>query len=107
MSRTTVGVIAACVTLAATTMVATGTAGELPPPRAVERVSVGSDGTQGDNDSQAAALTANGRFVAFASLADNLVPDDTNGSFDVFVRDRQRGTTERASVGPLGAQGDG
>jgi len=93
--------------MAATTTVAAGSTDELPPPGAVERVSVGSDGTPGDNDSQAAALTSDGRFVAFASLADNLVPDDTNGSFDVFVRDRRSDTTERASVGPLGEQGDG
>jgi WD40 repeat protein len=56
-----------------------------------ERVSVASDGTQADSDSSypwARALSADGRFVAFASIASNLVPGDTNGAADVFVRDR-------------------
>ena len=35
------------------------------------------------------------------------MPGDTNGAFDVFVRDRQTGTTERVSIGPGGVQGDG
>jgi Tol biopolymer transport system component len=40
--------------------------------------------------------------VAFGSLASNLVPGDTNGYRDVFVHDRQTGTTERASVDSSG-----
>ena len=39
------------------------------------------------------AISADGRFVAFSSAATNLVPGDTNGTHDVFVRDRQTGTT--------------
>jgi hypothetical protein len=38
--------------------------------------------------------------VAFESDASNLVAGDTNGRMDVFVRDRQSGTTERVSLGP-------
>jgi len=44
------------------------------------------------------ALSADGRFVAFDSMAGNLVADDGNGLADVFVRDRQAGTTERVSL---------
>jgi Tol biopolymer transport system component len=74
--------------------------------RAFDLASRSDDGEQGDNDSDRAALSAGGRYVAFASLAGNLVPGDTNLFSDVFVRDRRRGTIERVSVGPLGAEGD-
>ena len=53
-----------------------------------ERVSVGQRGVQGDGASFYPAISADGRFVAFVSVAANLVPGDTNGSLDVFVRDR-------------------
>jgi Tol biopolymer transport system component len=66
--------------------------------RGVQRVSVNSDEVQGDSKSFATAITAHGRFVAFASAASNLVPGDSNGAGDVFVRDRTAGTTERVSV---------
>jgi hypothetical protein len=51
-----------------------------------ERVSVGPNGTQSNADSTSPALSADGRFVAFGSAASNLVPGDTNGAEDVFVR---------------------
>src|SRR5207302_5218212 len=54
-----------------------------------------------------AARSAGRRYVAFASAASGLVAHDTNGVFDVFVRDRRRNTTERVSVGPAGAQANG
>ena len=54
-----------------------------------------------------AAISAGGRYVAFASGASDLVAHDTNGVFDVFARDRRRKTTERVSVGPAGAQANG
>jgi Tol biopolymer transport system component len=44
------------------------------------------------------SISGNGRFVAFASPAPNLVPNDTNGTWDVFVRDMKTGDTVRASV---------
>src|SRR5207249_3675999 len=72
-----------------------------------ERVSVASDGTQGNNASSYPALSADGRFVAFDSDATNLVAGDTNGATDVFVHDRQTGTTERVSVASGGSQGNG
>jgi Tol biopolymer transport system component len=70
-----------------------------------ERVSVDSAGVQAAfGDSTSPSISADGRYVAFASHASNLVSLDTNGSSDVFVHDRQSGTTERVSVGPAGAQ---
>jgi len=58
--------------------------------RATERVSVSSGGDQGNgpssNGSRSVALSANGRLAAFGSAASNLVPNDTNGHNDVFVR---------------------
>src|SRR5204863_383210 len=74
-----------------------------------ERVSVDGAGNQGNGDSQDTAISADGRFVAFYSVASNLVPGDTNGKADVFVRDRQTGATEQASVDSAGtteANGD-
>jgi hypothetical protein len=71
-----------------------------------ERVSVASDGTQGNGASFSASISGDGRFVIFASTARNLVPNDTNGAVDVFVRDRQTGTTERVSVASDGTQGN-
>jgi Tol biopolymer transport system component len=61
-----------------------------------EMVSVGSQG-EGYDASSSPSVSANGRYVAFASLADNLVPGDTNGLSDVFVRDLKLGTTEIVS----------
>jgi Tol biopolymer transport system component len=75
-----------------------------------ERVSVSSTGTQqqynSDYDQVACCLSADGRYVAFNSPASNLVPGDTNGALDVFVRDRQSGTTERVSVSTSGLGGN-
>src|SRR5207247_2672904 len=71
-----------------------------------ERVSVASDGSEGNAASAGATLSADGRFVAFHSAATNLVAGDTNGTNDVFVHDRQTGTTERVSVASDGAQGN-
>jgi len=51
-----------------------------------------------------ASMTPDGRYVAFASTATNLVPDDTNGLGDVFVRDRVAGTTDRVSLRSDGSQ---
>jgi hypothetical protein len=71
-----------------------------------ERVSVDSSGVQGNNLSGIPSISANGRFLAFASLADNLVPGDANGNWDVFVHDRQTGVTTRVSVSSLGVEGN-
>ena len=71
-----------------------------------ERVSVDSFGVQGNDQSLDPKVSADGRWVAFTSAASNLVAGDTNGWWDVFLRDRQAGTTERVSVTTTGAQGD-
>lgn len=72
-----------------------------------ERVSVSSSETEGDAASFSPSINGNGRFVAFSSEATNLVPMDLNGQRDIFVRDRQTGTTERVSVSSSGAEGNG
>jgi Tol biopolymer transport system component len=72
-----------------------------------ECVSVATGGAQGDSNSSLPAISADGRYVAFWSNATNLVPGDTNGNSDFFVRDLQAGTTERVSVGFGGQQGNG
>jgi Tol biopolymer transport system component len=74
--------------------------------RTTTRVSVGPGGVQGDDRSGWAAISADGRRVAFYSSASNLVAGDTNGMWDVFVHDRETGTTTRVSVGPAGAEGN-
>jgi hypothetical protein len=73
----------------------------------VQLVSVASDGTQGNDGSGGASISANGRYVAFVSGASNLVPGDTNGVDDVFVHDRLTGQTTRVSVASDGTQGNG
>jgi hypothetical protein len=73
----------------------------------IERVSVDSSEAQGNGAAGGLSISADGRYVAFLSYASNLVSGDTNGAVDVFVRDRQTGTTERVSVASNGAQGNG
>jgi Tol biopolymer transport system component len=75
--------------------------------RQTRRVSVAADGTPANGYSVQPAMSSNGRFVAFASDATNLVAGDTNRRVDVFVKDLQTGTVERVSVGPDGRQGNG
>ncbi len=72
-----------------------------------ERVSITSDGSQGNGSSaEMTAISANGRYVAFASDASNLVTEDTNASTDIFVHDRQTRKTTRVSVSSSGRQGN-
>lgn len=73
----------------------------------IERVSLATDGGQPNDRSYSPSISDDGRVVAFASFANNLVENDTNGLLDVFVRRRDRKTTTRLSVGPKAAQGDG
>jgi putative cell wall-binding protein/Tol biopolymer transport system component len=68
--------------------------------------SVGTGGAVSDGDAHELSLSADGRFLAFTSAADDLVPGDTNGLGDVFVRDVVAGTTTRASVSSTGIEGD-
>src|SRR4029079_1646625 len=62
------------------------------------RVSIDSSGVEGNGPSTDPAFSADGRYVAFQSAATNLVPNDTNGKIDVFVRDLQLGVTLRVSL---------
>jgi hypothetical protein len=71
------------------------------------RVSVSSTGAEGNALSSQPSISASGRYVAFTSAASNLVPDDTNGVSDVFVRDLVEGTTTRVSVSSTGVQASG
>jgi Tol biopolymer transport system component len=72
-----------------------------------ELVSVDSLGGPSNNESRGAAISADGRWVAFMSLASDLVSGDTNGKRDVFVHDRQAATITRWSVATDGTQGNG
>ena len=72
-----------------------------------ERVSVASDGTQGNIGSSQPSISADGRYVAFFGFASTLVPDDTNAANDIFVRDRETETTERVSVASDGTEANG
>ena len=66
-----------------------GRLADAPPwPRPVRASASPTDGTPGNNNSVLPAMSATGRFVAFMSFASNLVPGDTNGVEDVFLRDR-------------------
>ena len=73
----------------------------------VKRVSLGANFAEADGPSSQPAVSGDGRFVAFTSAADTLVPGDTNDATDVFVFDRQLSTVTRASVAADGSQADG
>lgn len=66
--------------------------------RTVSRVSTSSDGSAGNGNVLDATISGNGRYVAFASEASNLVADDTNGGADLFVHDLTTGETTRENV---------
>ena len=68
------------------------------------RVSLSSRGRQANAECSAPQLTRHGRYVVFSSPASTLVPGDTNGLSDIFVRDRRTATTRRVSVANSGAQ---
>jgi Tol biopolymer transport system component len=71
------------------------------------RVSVPYDDPQAGSDAQSIAISADGAHAAFSSLADNLVPGDTNRALDVFERDLRTGVTSRVSVASDGSQAEG
>ncbi len=68
------------------------------------RVSLGAGGVEAQGTSQVGFLSDNGQVVTFLSDAPNLVPGDSNGATDVFVRDVNTGMTQRASVSTTGSQ---
>ena len=63
-----------------------------------EIASLGISGNQGNSYSQKPSISADGRYVAFVTDADNLVPGDVNDTYDIFVRDLVNDTTEIVSV---------
>ncbi|MEA2000619.1 MAG: putative Ig domain-containing protein [Actinomycetota bacterium] len=71
------------------------------------RVSVASNGAEGNDHSVTPQLSHDGRYVSFVTKASTLVEGDTNEQFDVFVHDRQTGETRRVSVASDGAQANG
>jgi Tol biopolymer transport system component len=70
------------------------------------RVSVAIGGEQGNGGSDTPSISADGRYVAFVSSAENLVTSDTNRQRDVFVHDRQTGETTRVSLATSGTEAD-
>ena len=72
-----------------------------------ELISVSFDNSPSVYDCKWASISGDGRFVAFESYDDNVVPGDVNGFGDVFLRDRWLGTTQIASVASNGSPGDG
>ena len=68
--------------------------------------SVNSTGDRANRSSFKPSISADGRLVAFDSLADNLAAADTNGTNDIFVRDRDTATTTRISVNSQGQGAD-
>ena len=56
------------------------------------RVSVASDGTQSNNPSYVCSISGDGKYVAFTSWANNLVPDDENPlQEDIFLHESKNG----------------
>jgi cysteine-rich repeat protein len=73
----------------------------------ITRASVLSDGTEASSDSQNPSISGDGRYVVFTSFAKNLVPNDTNNAWDVFLHDMSTAITTRVSVSLSGVQGNG
>jgi hypothetical protein len=62
------------------------------------RISLSSIGKQADGPSSASSISADGRYIAFDSLATNLLPGNPSGYWQVYVYDQQNGLLERISV---------
>ena len=72
-----------------------------------ELVSVNSAGVKANGPVLNPAISGNGRVVAFESSASNLVPGESNGTYEIFVHDRAKGVTQRVSVSSSGQRGNG
>ena len=70
-------------------------------------VSVTAAAVQGNQASSTPVSSRDGRFVVFVSSASNLVPNDTNGANDIFLKDLQTGALERVNLGNDQAQANG
>lgn len=104
MFRTMRGVSVAA--LAGAMVALSATSATSAPKPETERITLSAAGEQGNDDSYGPQFSADGRFAVFTAYASNLVPGDTNGFGDVFVRDLRKGTVERVSVSSDGAQAD-
>ncbi|WP_419997161.1 TolB family protein [Streptomyces boninensis] len=102
MRGASVGMLAAA--LAVTLSVTEASAAPLPQ---TERITLSSTGAQLHQSTSVDELSAGGRYAVFSSEDAQVVPGDTNGTSDVFVRDLRRGTVERVSVASDGAQVNG
>lgn len=71
---------------------------------AIVRASTTAAGAQANGGSIAPAISADGRYVAFQSAASNLVPGDTNGVTDIFLKDMVTGAITRVSTDAGGVQ---
>ena len=71
------------------------------------RVSRRPNGKRPNGPSESPDISGNGRYVAYTSKASNIVPNDTNGTWDIFVYDRSSGQTSRVSVKSNGKQAKG
>jgi len=69
-----------------------------------ERVSISTNGSASNGYSFEPSISADGRYVAFSSYADNLVTGDNNWFSDIFVRGRLLNITERVSVSSTGGE---
>lgn len=65
-------------------------------------VSTNAANVQGNQGSFQASVSADGRYVVFHSNSDNLIPNDTNGMADVFIKDTQTGAISLVSSGANG-----
>jgi Tol biopolymer transport system component len=74
---------------------------------AIARVSVAADGTEANDSSSDATFSPDGTRITFVSSASNLVPDDTNGVADVFVKDLLSGTVTLVSAAADGSEANG
>ena len=72
----------------------------------MDRVSVSSDGAQASNNSMHPSISGDGQYIVFMSLADDLVENDDNGQFDIYVHDRDKKTTSLVSVSIDGKAGN-
>src|SRR5438045_1072138 len=69
-----------------------------------ELVSVGTGGTAANGLGLSPALSGDGRWVVWSSNAANLIAGDTNGTWDIFLRDMVAGVTTRISLTSAGGQ---
>lgn len=72
-----------------------------------ERINLSTLGVEANLSSFIPSISADGRYIAYATWATTLVPDDTNGRDDIMVYDRQTKETTRVSVSFIGAQAIG